>query len=236
MKYTLKDMLYLMRLRGTSTNSESGNSGEGSGSGSSSGSAANVMIVNPVERRRTAKVTHDGSAADNDNYLMVTRRIVYDKTWQEVHDALAAGTPVFANIGFLMENLIEDNFMRRSSHNINDLYTRLFNDMLYAQASNNEQFAALYPIAGACVPLTAFKETDTETGSNVEYVKDYVISVLAVDRMQLDFFATDSSSDGAICCEHVIYYEDVPSDYNSELDDEYNQWLNEGNNSDSSQS
>lgn len=35
MKYTLKDMLYLMRLRGTNTNSESGSSGEGSGSSSS---------------------------------------------------------------------------------------------------------------------------------------------------------------------------------------------------------
>lgn len=35
MKYTLKDMLYLMRLRGTNTNSESGGSGEESGSSSS---------------------------------------------------------------------------------------------------------------------------------------------------------------------------------------------------------
>ena len=198
--------------------------GNSSGSGSSSGSAANVMILKPAERHRSVVVS-----SEDDSMLEVTRSVIYDKTWQEVHDALAAGTQVFIDADFLLGNQIENTFMQESDYHLNNLYAILFSNLLYAQASNNEQPATLYPISGAFVSTTATGR-DTETGS-VQYEKHYTINRPFIEESYYNFVVNGNRSDGAIYCEETV---GIPKtdDYNSELDDAYEQWLNEGNNSD----
>lgn len=183
------------------------------------------MIVKPVERHRSVSLSSIGSGGHN-NVLNVTRSVIYDKTWQEVHDALAAGTQVFVNADFLVENTVELGFAVDGSNDIDDLYARLFNDILYKQVLNNEQSAALGSVTSAFVHVFPIKETDTETGG-IRYEKEYVLSPLYIYETYYDIPAIDNSSDGAIYCESGITYT-TPSDYNSELDDAYDQWLNGG--------
>lgn len=88
MKYTLTDILLLRRLRGKAASSSSDSQGGGSAS------TANIMVIHPANvDREPVDTTSDPETGDIsfDFHMQVT----YDKTWQEVHDALEADIPVY---------------------------------------------------------------------------------------------------------------------------------------------
>jgi hypothetical protein len=87
----------------------------------------------------------------------------------------------------------------------------------------------LLPVTIAYVDTWAYKNEDTEAS----YVTNYYIVAAANsgEEDSFNFQISDNSTDAAVVCNTTMTY-DIPSDYNSELDEQYDQWLNGGNNSD----
>lgn len=74
-----------------------------SGSG---GSGGNIMVIRPANVDKEISI----GAPDSTTYVNVNMTITYDKTWQEVYDALAADIPVYLDITAIKTAKFEEEF------------------------------------------------------------------------------------------------------------------------------
>ena len=178
-----------------------GASGGSSGSDSGSASTANIMVIRPanVDRQETTETDNETGAVT----VLVHTQVTYDKTWQEVHDTLVAGVPVYLDATAIALTRLEESY---------------FNDTSYKEteaggdAPTLEAFEEVRANTTVIVPVgVAFKLPAPDADGISFYVSGFTV----LYNMDGAFVGLAASSNASLTDEYVATYT-APEDYQEE--------------------
>lgn len=184
----------------------SGSSGGSSGGGSSdsqggsSASTANIMIIRPanVDRQETTDSDHESG----DLHVLVHTQVTYDKTWQEVHDALVTGVPVYLDATAIALARMEGRYFQALGNG----------DVTGDAAPTLAKFEEIRANTTVMVPVTVAFKLPAPDADGISF---YVSGFTVLYNMDGAFVGLAASSNASLTDGYVATYT-APEDYQEE--------------------